>query len=498
LVSCIKKNLLKKLSFIHLFNKFILKLKITNFLGNGFLLNIIVLGELFKLSHNIDNGNPLDSESTLDTNASAMKITPDFDPMIRIIFWNSMGFFFFSFLIPYVTVQLLGASGTVLGLTFSIQVTGGLISAPIVGYLTDRVSKKLLILIGSFGRGACYILMFLGILLSSLLIFAIGMFVLGFFVGFFWTPLDTLISEKSNISNRSFAFGKRTGMIGKGNLVGSIISFIIFSLAIIFTPENLFLVYSPLILFAASNVLGGIIFHRKVDEELTYDKHIFNLFPSSVEPIMVSKEPVIPDNSVEPKNNLATGFFFGFSVLTIAFMVSSMNQSLAYPFFQVYLIEELKVEMPILVMLIYFPAQVLAMLFAPKLGKIADKVNPVLGIAVVSGLGALVTWFLINSTSGVMFGFILLFDATFAWGGNLILQNVLSRISKIHRGKIFGAAQWLSLLGAVLGPTLGGLAWDNLGPSAPFMISIFIELSVIPLYAIAIISLKSYMAEKVD
>jgi len=42
------------------------------------------------------------------------------------------------------------------------------------------------------------------------------------------------------------------------------------------------------------------------------------------------------------------------------------------------------------------------------------------------------------------------------------------------------------------------LAWDSLGPSAPFMISIFIELSVIPLYAIAIISLKPYMAEKVD
>ncbi|MBA7530356.1 hypothetical protein ES705_22559 [subsurface metagenome] len=368
------------------------------------------------MSHNFDNGNHFDSDSTPEE-ANAMKITPDFVPMIRIIFWNSMGFFFFSFLIPYVTIQLLGGTGTVLGLTFSIQTMGGLISAPFVGYLTDRVSKKLLILIGSFGRGTSYILMYLGILLSSLLLFAIGMFVLGLFVGFFWTPLDTLISEKSNKSNRSFAFGKRAGMIGKGNLVGSIISVIIFGLAIIFTPENLFLVYSPLILFAASNVLGGIIFHRKVDEELTYDKHIFNLFPSSVEPIMVSKEPVMPDSSVKPKNNLATGFFFGFSVLTIAFMLSSMNQSLAYPFFQVYLIEELKVEMPILVMLICFPAQVLSMLFAPKLGKIADKVNPVLGVAVVSGLGALVTWFIINSTSGLMFGFILLFDATFAWGG---------------------------------------------------------------------------------
>ena len=48
------------------------------------------------------------------------KITPDFIPMIRIVFWNSLGFFFFQFLIPYVTAQLLEASGTEMGLTFNI------------------------------------------------------------------------------------------------------------------------------------------------------------------------------------------------------------------------------------------------------------------------------------------------------------------------------------------------------------------------------------------
>jgi len=418
--------------------------------------------------------------------------------MIRIIFWNSIGFFFFSFLVPFVTVQLLGATGVELGITFSIQITGGLISAPLVGYFTDRVSRKLLILIGSFGRAACYILMYIGIIFSSLVIFAIGMFVLGFFVGFFWTPLDTLISEKSNKANRSFAFGKRAGMIGKGNFLGSVISFTIFGLANFFVPENLFLVYCPLLLFAGSNIFGGITFNLKVDEHLTLDKHIFNLFPSSVEQSLISKEPVIQDTENKSMNNLTIGFFIGFGVLTIAFMMSSMNSSLAFPFFQVYLIEELKVDNPTLVMLIYFPSQVVSQLLAPKLGKIADKINPIIGVALVSGLGALATGLIINSSSGLMFGLILLFDSTFAWGGNLILQNILSRISKIHRGKIFGLAQWLSLFGAVLGPILGGFAWDAIGPTAPFVISIFIELSVIPLYIIAIKALKPYMAEKVN
>jgi Na+/melibiose symporter-like transporter len=287
-------------------------------------------------------------------------------------------------------------------------------------------------------------------------------------------------------------------MIGKGNAVGSIISFIIFWLANLFVPENFFLVYSPLIIFAVSNVYGGIVFHLKVDEKLTFDKHIFNLFPSSIEPTIVSKEPVISETPLRSEKSLTIGFFIGFSVLVLAFMTSNINQMLAYPYFQVYLVEELQVLDPTLVMIIYFPSQIISLLLAPRLGKIADKINPVLGMAFVSSLGAFVTWLIINSTSGYVFGLLLLFDSTFAWGGNLILQNILSRISKIHRGKVFGAAQWLSLLGAVLGPIIGGFVYDSIGPTAPFVISIFIELSVIPLYAIAIKALRQYMAEKVD
>ena len=97
-----------------------------------------------------------------------------------------------------------------------------------------------------------------------------------------------------------------------------------------------------------------------------------------------------------------------------------------------------------------------------------------------------------------MFGIILTFDTTLAWAASLVLQNLLSRISKGHRGKIFGLTQWMSFLGAIIGPIVGGLAWDHLGPQSPFIISIFIELSLIPLYISAIRILKPYMAEKVE
>ncbi len=417
------------------------------------------------------------------------KITPDFVPMIRIVFWNSLGFFFFQFLIPYVTAQLLEASGTEMGLTFASQTIGGLISTPIVGYLTDRVSKKLLVLIGSFGRAACYILLYVGIIFSSLIIFAIGLFVLGFFLGFFWSPLNALISEKSHKTFRSSAFGKQGGMLGKGNFVGSIFSFLIFGIANYYVPNNRIIVYCPLILFTISNIYAGITFHRKVDENLTYDIH------------MNFTNEVSMDSELETNHTsltLTIGFMIGFILLITAFMTSSTNQTIAPPFFQVYLINELNVINPTLVMFIYFPSQIISLLLAPRMGKLADRIKPQLAIMIICGFGALVTWLIVNSTSGLMFGIILVFDVTLAWASSLVLQNVLSRISKGHRGKIFGVVQWMSFLGAIVGPIVGGLAWDHLGFQAPFIISIFIELSLIPLYIIAISILKPYMAEKIE
>ncbi|MFX1495247.1 MAG: MFS transporter, partial [Promethearchaeota archaeon] len=395
------------------------------------------------------------------------------------------------------TTQLLGASGTELGLSYASQLFGALLSTPIVGYLTDRVSKKALVLIGSFGRGVGYIIMYFAIIYSSLLIFNIGLFILGFFVGIFWSPLDALISEKSYKKHRSYAFGKRGAMMGLGNLVGTVISFVIFGLTIIFIPEFTLLVYSPLILFGASNVYAGIIFNRNVDEALTFEDHITKLREIRDDSFAIPQ--ITETNSqIESKAKISYIFILGFIILMFAFLTTNMNQMLAQPFLQPYLIEDLHVDNIAIVMLIQFPSQVLALLIAPKLGKIADNINAIIGIIVVSSLGSLVTWFIINSPTGWIFGLILILDSTLAWSGMLILQNILSRISKTHRGKIFGATQWISILGAIGGPVLGGFLWDDFGHTAPFILSIFVELSVIPLYLIAIRVLKPYMAEKVD
>jgi len=425
------------------------------------------------------------------------KITPDFVPMIRIVFWNSLGFFFFWFLIPYVSLQVLGVDKVVLGFAFAFQTFGGLLSSPIVGFLTDRVSKKLLVLIGSFGRGAAYTVMYIGILTISMPTFTAGLFILGFFVGFFWSPLYALMSEKSHKSYRSSAFGKQGGMLGKGNFVGSILSFIIFGLANIFTPEYPFIIYSPLLLFTASNIYAGIIFNRQVDEFLTYEIHKAN--NNDIDEIKDNpQESKIFSQNNEKISKLTSAFIIGFLILIIGLMASNLNQTIGPPFFQAYLTDKLNISNPVLVMLIYFPSQILSLLLSPTIGKVADRINPIIGIALVSGFGSLITWLIINSNNGIVFMILLLLDSTLGWAGGLILQNVLSRVSKGHRGKIFGTSQWMGFLGAIIGPIIGGFVYQNLGAQFPFIISIFVELSLIPLYFIAIKILKPYMAEKLD
>ncbi|TFF85052.1 MAG: MFS transporter, partial [Promethearchaeota archaeon] len=124
-------------------------------------------------------------------------LTHDFNSMIQIVILNSVGFYFLEFLVQYFTSQQLSASGFQIGLIYSILVVGHIFSSTFVGWITDKTkSKTTLIVIGSFGRGISYFIIYFSIVYSNLVSIATGMFTLGFFAGFFWIPFDTLIAEK--------------------------------------------------------------------------------------------------------------------------------------------------------------------------------------------------------------------------------------------------------------------------------------------------------------
>ncbi|MFX0073429.1 MAG: MFS transporter [Candidatus Hermodarchaeota archaeon] len=410
------------------------------------------------------------------------RFTSDFNHMINIVMLNSLGFFFIGFLVPIIARYNMVASAIQISLIVSFQVLGRTISAAITGVLTDRAtSRKKLVLIGSIGRGTSYLIIYTAIIINSLLLLGIGTFTLGFMAGVFWVPFNTLIAEKSNKDNRSEAYGKRNSANAKGQIIGGIIGFLLLMVLSYFTNIP-FILYASIPIYGIANFFAGYRFNREVDESIK--------FVNSSNPFVKS---ITDEKSVnQPKQVFP--FILGAMFLMLVLFLSSINSSIAKPFLNIYVIERIESNIQ-LVTWAYLPAGLVATLLAPKLGKAVDKLRPAVGITITSTLGALVTWLLIKSGNIWVFSVLLLIDLTIMIAAELIFQNLLSRISLKNRGKIIGSGEFFQFLGSFIGPIVGGIVWDFINPTFPFIISIFVELSLIPLYLVVVYYLIPHLAE---
>ncbi|MFX0105877.1 MAG: MFS transporter, partial [Candidatus Hodarchaeota archaeon] len=379
------------------------------------------------------------------------KFTSDFNSVIFIVVWNSLGFFFIEFIMAYLIKQVLNYPAPQLGLFFSFITFGGLISSSFIGYLTDRFSKRILVMIGSFGRGISYFGLYIAIILQSLIGMYISAFLLGLGAYIFWNPLDSIISEKSSKYYRSSAFGKRRFALGIGMVLGTIIGFTIFSLANIFTPLNDFIIYSAIPLFGVANFYAGIQFSKKVDEEKKF------IYPndSNVPLLEQELETSIESSKTPPIRIYLLGIILVFSGL----LLSAINIGFYRPYIQPYILENVNSN-AVLVSWFYLPTALIGALIAPKLGTMADKINPYLGISIASALGGIITFLIIYTKDLWFFAFLLIFDNTIMLTSGFIFINFLSRVSVKHRGKIFSTITLFESIGMIIGPILGGIVWE--------------------------------------
>ncbi|MHA2128308.1 MAG: MFS transporter, partial [Promethearchaeota archaeon] len=332
------------------------------------------------------------------------------------------------------------------------------------------------------------------------------------------------ISEKSFKGNRTQALATGRGkMIGYGFLIGAFISIPIFALVSIFLPENIPLMYSPLLLFAIINFFAGIRFNKKVDETLTFEVYCASLINNDSRENNITENCEVDDiNTPEVKQILDATvkldiikdeekegkkehkiFTVGFAALILALLVTSINGTIYSPFVSAYLIENLLTDfsvviIPIIVMIVYFPAQVISQLVASRLGKSFDRTTPLITVIIIGFFKALMIWLLIIAFSAFDFAIILIFLYIAAESNVYLIQAIMSRVSIKHRGKIFGLNMWIDRLGRVIGPIIGGFLWDTMEDTVPFIVSIYIGLCLIPLYVFAIRELRPYMVEQVE
>jgi len=417
------------------------------------------------------------------------KFTPDFNSVIFIVIWNSLGFFFIEFIMAYLIKQVLGYPATNLGLFFIFITLGGLISSSFIGYLTDRFSKRILVMIGSFGRGLSYFGLYISIIFQSLIGMYVSAFLLGLGANIFWNPLDTIISEKSSKYHRSSAFGKRRLALGIGMVLGTIIGFTIFSLANAFTPLNNFMIYSAIPIYGIANFYAGIQFSRKVDETKKFQYPIdINTLNSSLKQEDVTIKPSkIPSMRI---------YLIGIILLFSGLFLSAINVGFYRPFIQPYVLEHINSNAG-LVAWFYLPTSIVGSLIAPKLGTIADRVNPYLAVSVASLFGGIVTWLIINSSNLWIFSILLVIDQTIMLTTGFVMVNVLSRVSIKHRGKIFGLITFFESIGMIIGPFLGGIVYD-INAQTPFIISIIVEWTLISFFILGIRILNPYLVESIE
>ena len=417
------------------------------------------------------------------------KFTSDFNSVIFIVVWNSLGFFFIEFIMAYLIKQVLNYPAPQLGLFFSFITLGGLISSSFIGYLTDRFSKRILVMIGSFGRGISYFGLYIAIILQSL----IGMYISGFLLGLgayiFWNPLDSIISEKSSKHYRSSAFGKRRFALGMGMIIGTIVGFTIFSLANTFTPLNDFIIYSAIPLFGIANFYAGLQFSRKVDEQKKF------IYPEGSDDPLSEQEldTSIQSSETQPRRIYLLGIILVFTGL----FLSAINVGFYRPYIQPYILENVNSN-AVLVSWFYLPTALIGALIAPKLGTMADKINPYLGISIASAFGGIITFLIIYTQDLWFFAILLIFDNTIMLTAGFIFINFLSRVSVKHRGKIFSIITLFESVGMIIGPILGGIVWVTISPQAPFFISIIAEWSLISFFIIGIWILNPYLVESIE
>jgi len=417
------------------------------------------------------------------------KFTSDFNSVIFIVLWNSLGFFFIEFIMAYLIKQVLGYPATQLGLFFSFITFGGLVSSSFIGYLTDRFSKRILVMVGSFGRGLSYFGLYISIILQSLIGMYISAFLLGLGAYVFWNPLDSIISEKSSKYHRSSAFGRRRFALGIGMVLGTVVGFTIFSIANAFTPNNAFIIYGAIPIFGISNFYAGVQFSRKVDEKKKF------VYPNTDEDIILEQEL---ETSIESSETQSLRLYFlGIVLLFTGFLFSAINFGFYRPFVQPYVLENINSDAG-LVAWFYLPTSLIGALIAPKLGTLADKLNTYLTISVASFLGGIVTLLIINSGNLWVFAILLIVDNTIMLTVSFVFVNFLSRVSIKHRGKIFGLITIFESVGMIIGPFLGGLVWESISPQAPFIISIIVEWSLIAFFIIGIWILNPYLVESIE
>jgi MFS family permease len=372
-------------------------------------------------------------------------------------FFCSLGFFVVSFLIPIIAYEYMNASATEVALIFSMFTLGSAFFSPFAGKVAKGERRRSVIFLGAAIRAVAYIGIALSVVLGDKYILIVNSLLWGLGSGFYRVGSDAEISERVQEKNRAEAFGKREAANGKGSVIGAITGFTI----ILSFPE--YGIITVFAFYAFSNLIGGLI-------------------------VITDKHPLETTLKRSLTKNMQDAIGIGILALVVAAAIDAFITALLSPFVELFIIERFTGDV-MEVALIYLPGGILSGLFGGTIGRIADHKSKVAIVSIAVVVGAL-------STLALVFVPLIL-----SWPFNLISIAVLFSIGTVTAimaytvmSSVFGTAyeekagEGFGMFEAAMGfsrfsaPLVGGILWDYLNPSAPFILVGISGFILVPIY----------------
>jgi MFS family permease len=309
--------------------------------------------------------------------------------------------------------------------------------------------------------------MAIGVWIGSVILLTLNSLIWGMGAAFYWVGSNAEISERVYQHNRSEAFGRREAMTARGSVVGAIVGFSL--LTVDGTGAMSF------IFFAAMNAIGGFI--------------VLGRFP----PLRTGTPTQIP---LKMENILA----FGIAALVIAAAIDAFGMSLLSPFVELFIIHRMNTgfnyDTIMTVAMIYLPPGIVSSFLSGHVGRYADKANKVIIVAAASLVGSITNIMLVIAPDLWWIAVIFMVQNIVGVAGYTVLASVFGTAYEGHAEEGFGWFGGILGLARFSGPIIGGLLWEGIDPTAPFILIATMEILLVPIYYFGMRRYQKLLAQK--
>lgn len=352
------------------------------------------------------------------------------------IMLGSFAFGFMSFILPIYSKRIGGNALTIGGL-FSIFSVVALILRPFIGKGIDRYGRKPFFVSAFLFYGISMLLFSYSTNVFSLYI---SRFIQAIGASFMWISAYSIAIDIANDGKRGVAIGQVDGASSKGALYGALVGFIILS--------NFTLMGGWSILFkgyAILSIVAGFTAYKYIPET----------------------KIVVSERTESDSNKLNDNFM---RLLLIIF-ISSISTSMLSPLLMIYLQDRFTTDIGALATA-FIPAAVVYAFLPPRLGGISDKYGRIMPMAIgLIGSGIVSLGFTHIYSIEILVFFWVLESIGVVIASPAQEALVADIVGKDIRGSAYGIYLFVSSLGAVIGPLVGGWLYDSFGHAIPFYLN---------------------------